>query len=349
MIADPALSFWLQYAEREGALFDADGPATALVVLPEGLQARHQLPEEVAVTADPDVARDDGALLLAPGHPVIEQGADRVLAEGDVGVGWLPWPASSLPDRAELEGRARDWFPVDHGRIDAADTPRAAYLPVLRAGALVTYEVSLDTRFQERAEVWVDAARGRELSASVAARLGAGVDPSAERNPCSPLEVSLGRAVRRASTLLQNRAGARLAELEGQAAQARDEELARAAAYYDAASASIRRRRATASTDRAEVLDAQAEVTRLERERRVTEIHEKFRPRLRLRPFRLHLVLVPAVRLSVHVRRGPRAYPWEVVWMLPTATFSPAACPSCGSGAVLVAGRDRLGCRACLG
>lgn len=220
MTTEPALSFWLRYAERDGALFEADGTASAVMVLPDALRQRHELPDELAVTADPDVAREDGALLLAPGHPVLEQGAGHVLAEGDVGVGWLPWPSSALPDRAVIEARARDQFSVDHGRIDAIDAPHPVYLPILRAGALVTYEVSLDSRFQERAEVWVDATTGLEMSAAVATRLEARLDPVVKGTGHSRLTPSLPTAVRHASAILHGRAGARLAVLEGQAARA---------------------------------------------------------------------------------------------------------------------------------
>lgn len=349
MSTDPALSFWMRYAEREGALSEDDAVATTLMVLPEVLQRRHDLPEETTFTGDPDVAREDGALLVAPGHPIVQHGADLVLAEGDVGVERLSWPASTPPDRGVLEGRARDSFAVDHGRIDAVDAPHHAYLPVLRAGALVTYEVSLDTRFQEPDEVWVDATSCVAIPDQTVARLSAHFDPAAERTAHRRLPARLAAATASANAILRRRAVARLAGLDQQAADARDAELARAAVYYDAAFASIRRRQATASAERAELLDAQAEVTRAERERRVAEIHEKFRPRHRLRPFRLHLVLVPAVSLAVQVRRGPRAYPWELVWLPQAATFAAVACPHCGTAEPwLVAGRDRLGCQACL-
>jgi hypothetical protein len=348
VITDPTVSFWLHYVEREGALVENDGPASALAVLPSSLRARHELPEELVVTADPDVAREDGAVLLSPGHPLVEQSAYRVLDDGDVGVGWLPWPGSALPGRDVLEARARDCYPVDHGRIDVIDAPHAVYLPVLRAATMVTYEVSLDVRFQERAEVWVDATTGRPFSAQVTRRLQDRFEPTTERAARPPLKANLETAIRSVATHLRSQATARLGDLEDQSAQARDEELARAGSYYDAAFASIHRRRATASADRAALLDAQAEVTRREQERRVAEIHEKFRPRYGLRPFRLHLLFVPALWLSVRIRRGPRAYPWELVWLLPAGAFSPVACPHCGSSFGLVAGRNHLGCRSCV-
>lgn len=348
MILDPALSLWVRYVEREGALVEADGTASMLAVLPESLQARHGLPEEMSVTADPDVAREDGSMLIAPGHPLLTQVTERVLDQGDVGVVWLPFPASRLPERDVFEARARDRFPVDHGRIDATDAPHPLYLPVLRAAALATYEVSLDTRFQERCEVWVDATTGRPLPEPTVERLRAQFDPSAERAARTALTPDLSSAIRHVTALLHAGASARLADLEAQAAGARDAELARASSYYDAAFESISRRRAASSGERAALLDAQAEATRTERERRLAEIRDKFRPRHWLRPFRLHLVHVPVVRLALQVRRGPRVYPWELLWILPAGAFVLPGCPSCGSDAPMVAGRASLGCRACL-
>jgi hypothetical protein len=303
----------------------------------------------MVVTADPDAAREDGSVLLAPGHPLLEQVTDRVLDQGDVGVIWLPFPAGRLPDRSTLEALAREWYPVDHGRIDAVDVPYAAYLPVLRGAALATYEVSLDARFQERCEVWVDATDGRALPGQTVERLRSRFDPVAERAPRLLLPPNLPAAIRSVAAVLHSDATARLGDLEAQAAEAREEELARANAYYDAAFESIRRRQSVSSGERAALLDAQAETTLTERERRLAEIRDKFRPRHWLRPFRLHLVQVPALRLPVQVRRGPRLYPWELVWILSAGGFRQQGCPSCGTEAQLVAGRSSLGCRSCLG
>lgn len=350
MIADPSLSFWLRYAEQDGALVEPDGAASALVVLPDELRRRHDLPDELTLTADPDIAREDGATLVAPGNPLVDVAADRVLAGGDVGVCCLPWPTRVRPDRAAIEQQARDRFGVDHGRVDLVDLPRPVYLPVVRAGALLTYEVSLDTRFQERGEVWIDATTGLELDAHIVtvleARLDATLQPTSRY---SRLPADLPRAVANADHALRERAKARLSDLERDATASRDEELARAATYYDAAVTSIRRRQATATAERADLLEAQAEVTLVERERRVAEIHEKFRPRHTVHPYRLHLVLVPALRLALQVRRGPRAYDWHATRLLPAPAFTGSACPACGSRQPLVAGRKHLGCRGCIG
>jgi hypothetical protein len=111
---------------------------------------------------------------------------------------------------------------------------------------------------------------------------------------------------------------------------------------------SIERRRASAPGERRRLLDGQEDATRIEHARRRREIEEEFTPRHEIRPFRLHLVLVPAFVLPVEVRRGPRAFPLAVAWLAPAGRFADVRCPHCGAVAGLVAGRERLGCRACL-
>ena len=100
------------------------------------LRDAYRLPEELRVTADPDVAREDGATLLAAGHPVLAEAADRVLACGDAGYLLLARPASLPPGPDVLLAEARDAFPVDHGRIDLSGEPAVVLHPVVRVGAL---------------------------------------------------------------------------------------------------------------------------------------------------------------------------------------------------------------------
>jgi len=83
-LADPALEFWLRHVATEGGLWEPSGDS-AYVVLPSALSAAYRLPEELQVTVDPDVAREEGATLLAAGHPALAEAADRVLAAGDAG------------------------------------------------------------------------------------------------------------------------------------------------------------------------------------------------------------------------------------------------------------------------
>lgn len=344
---DPALAFWLRYLEASGGLHE-DADDQVLVVLPTQLQAKLGLSEEVAVTADPEVAREDGVLLLLPGHPLLDQAAAVVLDRGDAGFAWLAWPDGAPPAPAALLERARERFDVDHGRIDTEGHPARVYLPVLRVGALVSYTAGAGERFQEREEVWVDGRTGLPLSQGVMLAVTAAprlpVPDTSHRTLTPDLAVALARAHER----IMERALARLEVLARRAQAPLRDELAKTDAYYQAALAAIAKRREQAEPDRQRLLDARAEATRVEHARRRAEIQEKFRPSHQVRPFRLHLLLVPALELPVRVRRGQTAHPFAFTWVLPRAGFVDSCCPHCGTAERLVAGRDRLGCRACL-
>jgi hypothetical protein len=350
---DSGLRFWLSYVEHCGGLVEP-GSGSALVVLPEPLQAQLGLAETLTVTGDPEVAREDGVVLLATGHSVLTLSAEAVLAGADVGRAVLPWPGDQLPGATDLLERARGSFPVGHGRIDLAGAPTRAYLPVLRAGAMINYVVAGDEAFQERSECWLDADLRRELPDNVRAALDtalAAIPTSlqrAEQDSTSVVPIDLDRAVNAAHDLLRSRAGRRLDTLDEDGRHAQAAEITRTEAYYHDVLAGIERRRTDAAPDRQAALDSRAEATRQERSRRLAEIKEKHQARFDLTPYRLHLLLVPAVVLPVNVMRGSRRYPQRLVWIWPARRFRALPCPTCGSDRPLVAGKTVLGCEACL-
>ncbi|HYB48584.1 MAG TPA: hypothetical protein VED20_14735, partial [Streptosporangiaceae bacterium] len=131
MIADPALEFWLRHVAADGGLWDPAGDS-AYVVLPGQLRDAYRLPEELRVTADPDVAREEGAMLLTAGHPILAEAAGRVLAAGDAGYLVLDRPAAVPPGRDVLQAEVREAFPTDHGRIDLSGEPAFVLHPVVR-------------------------------------------------------------------------------------------------------------------------------------------------------------------------------------------------------------------------
>lgn len=346
MTTDASLDFWLRAAESEGALHEW-GSDAAVVLLPPALQGVLELPEEVTVTADPEVAREDGALLLASGHPALDRLTERVLDRGDVGRTALAWPSGALPSSEALVARLREQVQVDHGRVDATgELPTAGYAPVLRIAALVSYAVTSDDRFQERQEVWIDADSGLPLAPALIAGLIA--TPLGGAPDHVVLPVDRGQAASAAQGLLEQRAEERLAVLARQSQGARQAELARVRDYYRAVLDALAKRRATASSDRQPLLDARADATRAERERRLAEVEEKFRGSQSIRWYRVHELLVPTARVPVAIRRGSREYPFTFRWLLPLQTVAPFRCPHCAAAASLVAGKQRLGCVHCL-
>lgn len=344
MIADPALQFWLRHVAAAGGLWEPAGDS-AYVVLPDQLRDAYRLPEELRVTADPDVAREEGATLLAAGHPILAEAADRVLVAGDAGYLVLDRPAAVPPGRDVLQAEVREAFPADHGRIDLSGEPAFVLHPVVRVGALVTYELSSEDRFQEEAERWVDVSSRRELPAALARSLSKAL--CTERTTVPPAE-NLLAAIGHAHRLMDSAAVSRRAVLAAEVSGGFEVERGRAAAYYADTIAGIERRLAAATPDRAAVLRERLRATREEQARRLAEIAEKYEARHVIRPYRLHVLLVPALRVAADVLRGSRRYPMSFDWLLSAGVYAPVRCPSCSAEAALVAGKEKLGCEGCL-
>ena len=262
---DVGLDFWLRYVEGSGGLTEFGGDTT-LVMLPPALQTMLELPEVLQVTADPDVAREDGATLLSAGHPALSRCADEVLAVGDVAALAVPVAATPPPPAEHLQASARDQFTVEHGRIDARGAPTRSVRAILRVGALVDYTLSSDDHYQECAECWVDVQSQRQLPTHVSMKLAA--LPTVPKDG-APLLNGLSAAIRCADRVIEQCAERRRSELGDDIGKARDAELERVEAYYRDALATIERRRAQAPADRRELLDARAESVRSERARRI--------------------------------------------------------------------------------
>ncbi|HEY2552015.1 MAG TPA: hypothetical protein VGI64_15720 [Streptosporangiaceae bacterium] len=350
MSGDSGLAFWLRYVESRGGLWESAGDST-LVMVPPRLQRRLELPEEFAVTEHPDVAREDGVALLGAGHPLLTAAAEDVLSGDDAGLLTLAAPASLPPDGERLLAKARDQFPVDHGRIDASEPVERRLRQMLRVGALVTYTAAADNQFHERAECWIDVPSRQELPEQAVNRMrqfiadGAATDAQPDLGAIPP-------ALAAAHHLLDQKFSERCQALAGGSARdAAEAELARARKYYAEALASLAKRQANAAPDRRALLAARAESVRAEEKRRLAEIEEKNAARHEIRPYRLHLLAVPVLRLPVDVLRGARRFPLVLDWLLPAGEFAPVRCPACGAntaGSPLVAVKTHLGCANCV-
>ncbi|HLX48094.1 MAG TPA: hypothetical protein VKS82_07165 [Streptosporangiaceae bacterium] len=350
MATGSGLAFWLDYVESRGGLWESAGDST-MVMIPPQLQRRFELPEEFAVTEHPDVAREDGVALLAAGHPLLAAAAEDVLAADDAGLLTLATPASQPPDGERLLAKARDQFPVSHGRIDGSGPVERRLRQVLRVGALVTYTASAEEVFHERAECWLDVPSRQELpeqSVKELRRFIAGGSVPAT----TPALAAVPPALARAHDLFNNKFNERCRVISGGSARdAAQAELTRAKKYYAEALASLAKRQASAAPDRQALLAARADAVRAEEQRRLAEIEEKHTARYDIRPYRLHLLLVPVLRLPVDVLRGSRRFPMVLDWMLPAAAFAPVSCPACGADTSrwpLAATKTGLACANCL-
>jgi len=346
-VIDPGLDFWLQYVNAEGGVHERVGDST-LVLLPESLQERHEQPQDMVVTTDPETAREDGALLLTVGNPLLAAAAEVVLSEGDVGSIRLATSTGRLPDGGFLETRARDEFTIDHGRIDLTGGPRPVVRTVLRVSSLVTYALSADDQFQEQMECWVDVPTQLTFADALAQELAGLLSGDHEgRDPLQPNCVNLLAALSAADREVRRRAENRRNLLNGTVRATHREEVRRAQDYYLQVANSLRRRMSTAAADKVGAYQARLDSTDAERDRRIAEINDKYTSAFSCLPFRLHVVGVPALRIETDIRRGNRRYPAELDWLLPLRRFAPMCCPVCGSTERLVAGKSALGCYGC--
>ncbi|MGS0687758.1 hypothetical protein ACVBEQ_21805 [Nakamurella sp. GG22] len=346
-VTDRGLDFWLQYVSAEGGMHERVGDST-LVLLPEALQARHEQSEDLMVTTDPEIAREDGALLLTAGHPLLAAAAEAVLAEGDVGALRLARPSVRPPDADHLQTRVRDQLAVDHGRIDLIGGPRPAVRTILRVSSLVTYALSTDDHFQEQVECWVDIPSCLPYPDDIGGALSALLTGEhTERDQLRPDDPNLLPALAEADREISRRASKRRDLLAGNVGRSHREEVARARDYYSQVADSLRRRMTSAAADKVAAYGTRLASTDAERDRRIAEIDEKYRSAVSCLPFRLHVVGVPCMRVELDIRRGNRRYPVELDWLLALRRFAPMRCPACGSTSVLVAGKSALGCRGC--
>ncbi|MGH3839762.1 MAG: hypothetical protein ACRDSF_29265, partial [Pseudonocardiaceae bacterium] len=213
---DPGLEFWLRYVDDRGGLIEPAADGT-LVMLPPAVAGEFDLPDELVVTADPDVARDGGMVLLATGHPALIRAADAALTGGDAGVVALVAPTTPAPDREQLQDKVRDQFPVQHGRIDVTGLPVRIDRPMLRVGALVTYTVSAEEFYQEQLECWVDAVSGLPLGADDVTRLQRAPRPEGPVAASPPVLAAVTGALEQAHRILEAAADRRRSTLSAQA------------------------------------------------------------------------------------------------------------------------------------
>ena len=271
--------------------------------------------------------------------------ARAVLERGDVGCSSLPRPVGLPPTPSALEERAREQIHPDHGRIDVTGTPEVTNVMVLKVGALLTYNVSIDERVQELEEVWVFADTGRAVPTELCERLRTrALEPGVGPGMVAPD----GAAVAGAHDLLCATARRRVDELARQTSSRLRGQLEVVDDYYGRVLLSIDERLQRATSDRVTMLTEQADATKREWTRRRSEVADDLTPSFEVKPFRLHLVAVPSYAVQAAVRRGARTYPLRLSYMPILSSYLPPQCPSCGSPAVLVAGKDQLGCRTCI-
>jgi hypothetical protein len=340
------IDFFASYAETEGALAE-EAPEGAVLMLTPELQAAYGLPEELILTEDPEAGREPGYQLLTAGHPLLRSAAEAVLTKGDTGHLHLPRITAPPPSPADLERRARDQVPVDHGRLDFIGAPSATYIPLVRLGASITFSLATDELVQELDEVYV-LPDGQVVSDALLRNLEKSLLQLGLPQGCGPARVEAAVAAGHSQLLLRmERRAEELAALARHRVRARLEVVDD---YYRRLLDSLEERQAR-QTDvgRAAILSQQVDATRVEWKLRKAEVAAELEAHGDLRPYRLHVLWLPAWDTSFVVRRGQRSYDLRMTYLPLGPAFLPPRCPSCGAAARLVAGKDRLECRQCAG
>jgi hypothetical protein len=212
-------------------------------------------------------------------------------------------------------------------------------------GALLTYSISIDERVQELEEVWVFADTGGPVPTELWERLRTRALEPGVGSGMGPPD---GAVVAGAHRLLCATARRRVDELARQTSSRLRGQLEVVDDYYGRVLASIDERLQRATSDRVMMLMEQADATKREWTRRRAEVADDLTPSFEVKPFRLHLVAVPSYAVQAAVRRGSRTYPLPLSYVPILSAYLHPRCPSCASQAVLVAGKDQLGCRACM-
>lgn len=347
MAIEPALAFFLDLVEASGGAHERDGERF-LVLVPEPLSSELGLGEELSVTDAPDLAREDGSLLVISGQQVIRSAADRLLGKGVAGWVHLDWPAALPPTRERLEGAVREVLSVEHGRVDLAGPPAARYVPVLRVDALVEYRPASDQRVEEQRQVVLDATSGLPLSSPAGLAIATATAEPGRGTGTAAVPSDLLAALSGADRLLREQATARQSELVRENRQVLLAEQRRVDAYYTGMLETLERRRKGTEDSAAGPQLAREEATRAEWARRRAEVEEKYVGAFSVRPFLAVVLDVPALVVPLAIRRGARTFAYSATWLLSASSFAPFACPACGALQPLVAGREALGCRACL-
>jgi hypothetical protein len=346
---DPILGFFHGAIEHFGGLCQVATDSESIeLLLPSELSEQLGVGEEAVVTSNPEVAREEGALLLSQGHPSLERALEMVVAEGDVGTAHLPWPVGAAVTPSRLQERIRDEIPVEHGRIEVTRQPTALFYPVVRIGAMLSYSVALEHSVHEREVLLFDGRTGALLGGEIERALDGRALTPGRPSDHSVIPADLSAVARHALDLFEERARARGEGLARQYAPLLQDEIVRAEAYYAAMLASIEQRSARATPERQALLASQAETTRSEASRRRRELHEQHEPTHAIRPFLAHLIALPSAKVEVEVTRGPRRFPLTLYWLANPGLLLKPTCPRCGAEGQLIAGREWLGCTDCL-
>lgn len=309
------------------------------VALPGDIARKFSLPEFAVLAFDYDAARETPeAEFVTFGSPILDRFISMGSDLGRVTRQYAVVPTVRVPPNL-LE------------RIETRIGFNRSRRPILRTTSVETYERAAfrfvvsyisDERFVEVLTVAVDTttladdtdlldeARGVYFSAEppggATNSTGEGLSPTAAGRP------SYGEVIRKATACLQARVRPRLGVYQAEVREYCEKELTTVLSFYEKTMTDLvaRRDAAAGDPDKKARLDAKIEACRLDRERRIADVVDKYKITAEARLDSVTLQVMPRVRALLEVEHKDTIYTQAVYYNLATNAVEPLTCPRCG-------------------
>jgi hypothetical protein len=319
---------------HRGALVERDHDSLVALV-PPPLASKLEVAEYQRFGFDPRATVKD-AIRVDYGSPLVDR-FERIVRElGRAAVTrTVPLPLKPLdPEEAFTRGITVTNGVVRECRAEAA---HARYV-----GFFVEHELLADERVSGLTEIWVNTTMPTAPRLTSLSRMLDRDDRWSEGDPGSPDNVAAtladawNRGVARAKRAVENRLQDQIDSL----IRRRDREFTRLHEYYEAIDGEIRRRvhRARAKGDDAAVgaETARLEATTRAYQARVSDLVDRYRTLVRLRPLGALVCTLPVQRVTARLHRRSASRPLAVAWNPIDRAIEPPCCDACGIGAAQV-------------
>ncbi|HHV62435.1 MAG TPA: hypothetical protein GXX51_07350 [Firmicutes bacterium] len=325
--------FVIDVAAAAGGVTEVPSYALVHIALPADIAGRFSIPEFATLAFDYDVAKENpGAEFVTFGSPML----DRFIALG-----------------SEI-GRVTREFAMVSGirvppnlmdRIESKIGFNRCRRPALRATAIQACERAVfrfivsyisDEKFSDSVTIAIDTAtladdtellpESRTVFFSGDPQVVSGV-PAAERR-------AYGDILNAALAHLQERARPRLAMYQAEVSGFCQKELVKVLKFYEKTLADLAARGEAADAagdlEKKARIDAKIQACHLERQRRISDVVNKYRIAAEARLDSVTLQVMPKVKALLEVRHKDNTYTQEVFYNLATNSVEPLTCPRCG-------------------
>ncbi|MEW6228565.1 MAG: hypothetical protein AB1700_10870 [Bacillota bacterium] len=314
-----------------GGVVEAPDNGLLHAALPADVANRFSLPEFAVLAFDYDVARETPeAEFVTFGSPVL----DRFVSLGTE-IGRLT-REFAMVSAARVPPNLMD-------RIESKIGFNRSRRPVLKTAIVQAYERAVfrfivsyicDERFSDSVTIAVDTATLADdtdiLAESEAVFFGSDSEalsgiPAAEKRPYEDvLDAALAR--------LQERARSRLAVYQAEVSGFCQKELVKVLGFYERTLADLiaREKAAAEDSEKRARIRAKIEACQQERQRRISDVVNKFKMTAEARLDSVTLQVMPKVRALLEVEHKDSTYTQAVFYNLATNSVEPLTCPKCG-------------------